>query len=646
MTHRNIPLMKIAGAALGLLIACWLVSTTAAAGQERILDFGSRIRVQSDGALTVTETIRVRSAGRKIRHGIYRDFPTRYVDRRGITHRTGFELLSVMRNGAPERFHTKKLSNGIRIYMGSRNRTLRPGIYTWRITYRTTRQIGFFKDFDELYWNVTGNGWDFAIERVRAVVELPPGAEPLREMAYTGRRGQKGRNFVLQTDEDGNPVFSTTAPLGPRHGLTIAVAWPMGLVARPTDLQRFGFLVRDNLPTALALAGLILLLAYYLPAWFRVGRDPRQGTIIPLFTPPKGFSPAAIRFVRRMGFDHKSLAAAIVSMAVKGAIRITEDEKGTYTLEKNREAKPKDLSRGEQRVLRKLFAYDHLLQLKNSNHKRIQRAIEALKTGLNAEFAHTYFRRNTRYLLPGIAITIATLVSIIMTADDRGLALFMGGWLSMWTMGCTMLTIRVFHAWRGTGASTNPILARLGALGALLFALPFYAGEFFGILQFTKAATLPATLVFLLLVIVNVVFWQLIKAPTLKGRRVLDQIEGFRRYLAVAEKERLNRLNPPEQTPELFEKYLPYALALDVENQWAEQFSRKLSADGPSHGYHPSWYAGNRFSSAGLSGFTSGLGGAFSGAVAAASSAPGSSSGSGGGGSSGGGGGGGGGGGW
>ncbi len=639
-------ILKAACIALVLLLFCGFAFAQQAVSQERILDFNSRIRVDPDGALTVTETIRVQSTGHKIRHGIYRDFPTRYLDRRGIAHRTGFELLSVMRDGAPEPFHTQKLTNGIRIYMGRRNHLLRPGIYTWKLTYRTTRQIGFFKDFDELYWNVTGNDWDFAIEHVRAMVELPPGAELLRQAAYTGRLGRRGKRFVFKTDEDGNPVFSTTAPLHPREGLTIAVAWPKGLVASPTEIQRIGFLIRDNLPAALALLGLILSLGYYLPAWFRVGRDPRQGTIIPLFTPPKGFSPAATRFVRRMGFDPKSLAAAIVSLAVKGAIRITEDEKGTYTLEKTGEAERQDLSRGERRVLQKLFSYDRLLELKNSNYKKVQRAIEALKTGLNAEFARTYFRYNTRYLLPGIALTIVTLVGVILTADDRGLALFMGAWLSMWTMGCTILAVRVFRAWRNTAAATHPLLSRFGALGALLFALPFFAGEIFGILQFSKAVSFPATLIFLLLVIVNLVFWHLIKAPTLKGRRVMDRIEGFRRYLAVAEKERLNLLNPPEKTPELFEKYLPYALALDVENQWAEQFSRKLAVDGPHSGYRPSWYTGGRFPAAGLSGFTSGLGGAFTGAVAAASMAPGSSSGSGGGGSSGGGGGGGGGGGW
>jgi len=638
---------SVALVALVLLGFCVAASPVSASVKERILDFDSRIQVHPNGDLTVIESIQVQSAGRKIRHGIYRDFPTRYTDRRGVSHRTDFKILSVMRDGRPEPFHTKKLSNGIRIYIGSKNRTLRPGVYTYQLTYRTRRQIGFFPDFDELYWNVTGNDWDFVIDRARAVVELPAGADILRHAAYTGRSGTRGQKCIFDTDEEGHPVFVTTGPLRPREGLTIAVAWPKGLVAEPTDIQKLGFVVKDNLATTLALAGLLLLLGYYLPAWAKVGRDPARGTIIPLFAPPEGFSPAATRFVRRMGFDHKAFAAAIVDLAVKGAIRIEEDEKGDFTLEKITSAAPSDLSRGERRVLAKLFDAYNRVQLKNKNHQKIQRSIKALKQWLNVEFVRVYFNYNLRYLVPGVIITVATLGAVILTAADRALALFMGAWLSIWTMGCSMLTIRVVQTWRGTGGSgMQQVLPRFGALAVLLFALPFYAGEFFGIVQFTRAVSVPAGLVVLLLVVVNVVFFHLIKAPTLKGRRIMDQIEGLRKYLAVAEKERLNVLNPPEKTAALFERYLPYAMALDVENQWGQQFTRELAVRDRQTGYRPSWYSGNRFSSSGLTDFTAGLGGAFTGAVAAASTAPGSSSGSGGGGSSGGGGGGGGGGGW
>jgi uncharacterized membrane protein len=144
-----------------------------------------------------------------------------------------------------------------------------------------------------------------------------------------------------------------------------------------------------------------------------------------------------------------------------------------------------------------------------------------------------------------------------------------------------------------------------------------------------------------------VLFYHLLKAPTLRGRKVMDQIEGFKMYLSVAEKDRLNLLNPPEKTPELYERYLPYALALDVENEWGEQFAEVLArAQVDGQPYSPSWYSGRSWDVSRTSGFSDSLGSDFAGAISSSSTAPGSSSGSGGGGSSGGGGGGGGGSGW
>ena len=141
----------------------------------------------------------------------------------------------------------------------------------------------------------------------------------------------------------------------------------------------------------------------------------------------------------------------------------------------------------------------------------------------------------------------------------------------------------------------------------------------------------------------NKLFTWLIKAPTMKGRRLMDEIEGFRMYLGTAEQHRLNLLHPPERTPELFERYLPYAMALDVENEWGDQFNDVLAAAaaGTGRAYSPSWYHGRHWHSHDPGRFGSSVGSALGGAIASAATPPSSSgSGSGGGGSSGGGGGG------
>jgi uncharacterized membrane protein len=144
--------------------------------------------------------------------------------------------------------------------------------------------------------------------------------------------------------------------------------------------------------------------------------------------------------------------------------------------------------------------------------------------------------------------------------------------------------------------------------------------------------------------------FSLLQAPSKSGRDVMDHIEGFRQYLGVAEEDRLNFLNPPEKTPELFEKFLPFAIALDVENAWAKRFAGVLAAAGAAAAV-ASWYTGDRNVSDPVS-FANHLGDTLSNTIASASTSPassggdGGSSGSSGGGSSGGGGGGGGGSGW
>jgi uncharacterized membrane protein len=217
--------------------------------------------------------------------------------------------------------------------------------------------------------------------------------------------------------------------------------------------------------------------------------------------------------------------------------------------------------------------------------------------------------------------------------------------LALWTGACGALAFWSINGWgRGTASAFNS-LKNLGTAGMVLLFFGFLAVKIFGAPFFKQNFSLTLLVLPATLVVINFLFYRLLKSPTLSGRKVMDQIEGFKLYLSVAEKERLNLLNPPEKTPELFEKYLPYALALDVENEWSEQFAEVLAQAG-ERGYTPAWYYGGSYRDVGSSRFVSNLGSAFAGAIASSATAPGSSSGSGGGGFSGGGGGGGGGSGW
>ncbi len=621
---------------------CLIALSINSQAEERILSYHSDITIETDGSMLVEEHIRVQAEGDKIRHGIYRDFPTEYRDRHNNNYRVKFELLEVGRDGYAEPYHTERQSNGIRIYLGSKESFVEQGEHTYTIVYRTDRQLGFFQEFDELYWNVTGNGWDFPIDKATAIVILPDVFFPnqLHLEGYTGPQGAKGKDYTANVEYDGSVWFETTRELGRREGLTIVVNWPKGYVTEPTNEQRLNWFIQDNRSTLYGISGLALLLLYYLVVWRMVGRDPEAGVIIPLYKPESGYSPASVRFISRMGYDDKAFSAAIVNMAVKGYLKIEESGGGTFTLRKTGNTGVK-LAIGEGAIANRLFGAQRTeIALKNTNHNTISMAISAHESSLKADYEKNYFVTNSSYLIPGIILSILALAAVVfqLPADQIGLALFMSVWLSIWSIGVFALIHKVITTWKSKG--------KAGAIFITLFSIPFVGGEIVGLTVLITQVSIIYALTMLSVVAINILFYQWLKAPTLAGRRLLDRIEGFKLYLSVAEQEELNLKHPPEKTPELFEQYLPYAIALDVEQQWGARFTDILAKAATDDNYQPGWYHGHSWNYHSIGSFTDSIGSAMSSAISSSSTAPGSSSGGGGGGSSGGGGGGGGGGGW
>ncbi|GAB7081590.1 DUF2207 domain-containing protein [Megalodesulfovibrio paquesii] len=620
---------------LPLLCCC---PNLAFAEQERITSFLSEIRVARDGTITVAETIHVVAMGDKIKRGIYRDFPTLYTDRLGNSLEVPFNVIGVLRDGAPESWHTKPQGNGIRLYLGKESTFLKPGPHTYTITYSTRWQLGFFDTYDELYWNVTGNGWDFAIESAEALITLPSGAPVTQLAAYTGYQGSQGQDFAVEEFSDGRVHVATTRPLAAREGLTVAVAWPKGFVAEPTQAERAGRFLSGNLAAAVGLLGVLALLIYYYITWLRVGRDPAKGTIYPQYSAPQGLSPASVRLLMRMGADNKTFATAIVSLAQKGRLRIDEDGK-EFVLTKTTGGRT-PLTPDEQTLLDKLLGSRASIKAKQENHKEFSAAQKALETRLLLQHEKLHFFKNSRYLIPGILLSLVVLGIVALSAREPAMAGFMSLWLSFWSLGVYFLLRTAISSWRNRSYGS--------ALFMSLFSIPFVAGELFGLGALAYATSPLAALCLLLMAGLHCLFHELLKAPTQEGRALMDAIEGYKLFLSVTEGPRLELMQPVTITPDVFEKHFPYAMALDVEKQWGERFSQAMAAAGRyDSDYHPVWYTGTRFHSAAMgAGFATSFASAFSSAISSSSTAPGSSSGSGGGGSSGGGGGGGGGGGW
>jgi len=603
------------------------------AASERILDFSSLVLIDPDGSMVVTETITVQATGEQVKRGIVREFPTLYTGRDGSRVRVGFTLLDVKRDGVTEPYHAENMSNGVAVYVGSKDVFLQPGRYSYTLIYRTTRQLGFFDEHDELYWNVNGNGWRLPIDQVRCVVRLPGEARALEAVAYEGPMGSTDSRAIPAGGQQ-EATFVSSRPYAPGEGLTIAVSWPKGFVTPPPVTEQAAQALAQGggvLPVGI---GVALLAIYYVLAWMKVGRDPAKGVIIPRFAPPHGFSPAMVRMLWRMKFDNGAFTAAVVNMAVKGALKIGDNAKMRLTLA---DQAPVSLSMGERAAWDELRKAGTSIELKNVNHKVIRGARQAIKDKLKRELSSNYFLSNTGWLAPGLAITLASVAGMVWAGSVPPEALFICVWLTFWTFGCFMLVRQIGTAWQGRG-----VRGKVSALVVSVFAIPFLAGEAAGLWFLSSLLGVAVMLGFGIMIAMNALFYELLKAPTRIGRQTLDEIEGFKLYLSVAEEDRLNFIHPPDETPELFEKFLPYAMALGVENQWGERFARLLD----QAGYEPGWYEGRHWNRMHPGVFASSLGSGMQSAVSSASSAPGSSSGMGGGGSSGGGGGGGGGGGW
>lgn len=573
---------------LRVALFLWLLWAGAVplAAQERILAYDSQVQVNADGSLDVTENIRVRAEGSQIRRGIFRDFPTRYRDRHGNRVVVEFDVREVLRDGRPEPWFTEQVGNGVRLNTGNDDLLPTPAEFTFTLRYRTNRQLGFFAGHDELYWNAIGTGWDFPIERGSVQVRLPADvpASQLQAEGYTGPQGAQRQGYAATIPAAGEATWRLTRPLAPREGLTIVLSFPKGIITAPSPLQKTGWLLRDNRGLLVALAGLVLLTGYCLRRWRAVGRDPPPGTIIVRYEPPAGYSPAGLRYMKRMRYDMRCFSAELLSLAVGGALLIERDKgrlKDTWTLQKRAAAPATTLTPAQAALYDALFAEGRTtLELHSRNATTIQAVTAAHAKALQQRFKPRLFSTH------GGSVAVAFLLAGLFSV--AGFAI---------------------------GAGAGPIVLLVIPVALALFA-------------------------------VAIAFAILVKAPTAEGRQLLDQIEGLRRYLAVAEKPDLQRLQGPGATePPLdaarFEALLPHAVALDVEEAWTDKFTLAVGAAAAAAATHSmTWYRGEAIGD--LSGFSKAVGSSLAAQAASSSTPPGSASGGGGGGFSGGGGGGGG----
>lgn len=534
--------------------------------------------VNESGITTITETLHVDFKNEQ-RHGIFRDIPLKTTDESGQSFKIHLHMLDVAdETGRPWPYVVFSVSGLIRIRVGDPNMTL-SGRQTYRITYNIEKgALRFYPDHDELYWNLIGTAWDVDIKESENRIMIPIKANGIRAVAYEGAYGSKYQTKDIQII--GNRiVVRTDRPLRSREGLTVAVAWNKGAVPAPTLAKELIWWLQDKWVYLVP----IFILIFMLLLWNQKGKDPRTGhSIAAQYEPPDSMTPAEIGTLRDQKAGIEDISATVIDLAVRGYLKLEELK--------------------EKKFGKKDY---HLISLKSWNDKSLKQHEKAVLETVFSEVGETK-------KLSDLAENFYSEIGKIQEKIYKELVqkgLFVGNPKS----------VRNGYAWSGI------------FFGIIFFFVPRFVFDEYSVLT---GPLLVSALVSSILIIV-IGGWM--PRRTLKGAGVMDRVAGFSEFLKRADKDRIKQMNDPS----LFERCLPFAMALGFTNQWAHAFEGIQSQA-------PIWYMGYGTSDFSVNHFTKNIGDMSSSLNSTFSSGGSSSSsgGSGGGGFSGGGGGGGGGGAW
>jgi len=383
-------MLRVAHALGVLIVGCWMALLVAPGARaqsfETIHSYDIQIVVHTDGSMRITETISY-DFGPYERHGIFRRVPTRlaYDDRYDRVYPLTVESVGAT-GGASADFDVSDEPGGItQIRIGDPDRTI-GGQHTYRIVYVVQAAMNGFKDHDELYWNVIGDEWDVTVQSATVTVTMP--GRVAQAACYAGPYGS-----YLPCDRakmDGDIARFRHAQLGAFQALTIAVAVPKGVVARPTPhlVERWSMdRAFARTPTTLGVSGGLLALIVAGIGWllWTRGRDRRfagspvdqvmgnptgADQAVPLFergvapvefAPPEDLRPGQIGTIVDERANTLDVTATIVDLAVRGYLTIEEIPKEgwfgkpDWTLHRTEKADD-ELLAYERTLLTKLFS--------------------------------------------------------------------------------------------------------------------------------------------------------------------------------------------------------------------------------------------------------------------------------------------------
>lgn len=508
------------------LIALFFIFSPTSFAEEKINNFDVQIKINSDASILVTEIIKY-DFGDIEKHGIFRDIPINYETSIG-NKSINIDLQSVAIDGYPEEYEISKNGPNLNIRIGKED-TLIKGEHTYSILYKIEGAINYFKDIDELYWNVTGNGWVVSIENVQASVELP--VNNIIKADLSCYEGVLGSNEKCITKIEDNIFMVTSArPLQAGEGLTLALDFAKGLVYEPTKLENFISLIKDNY--VLFFPFIVFIVMFFI--WRKYGKDPKGlSTIIAEYEPPLNMKPTLVGSLVDERPDNRDITAGLVYLAEQGFLRIKRLEKDSF-----------------------LGGVDYELEL-------VKNEIDILEKT----------EQNILKLFFGDISEINTTKKISSLKRDTS-----------FTVKAKKIIKDLYQEMKDRGFFVNNLYnVQYKYVGIPLILILFGSQIISDVLANFGIMTIIS---FFLSVIIIIVFGIFMGKKTKIGAETKDHILGFKLFLSVTEKDRLDFHNAPEKNPDQFMKFLPYAIALGVENKWAKQFKDIYIEQ-------PTWYSSN-----------------------------------------------------